>query len=578
MLNKKQNRLSRQKADQKANGNDNSLRIVGVGGFEEVGRNMTLIEYGGEMLVIDVGLQFPEEDMPGIDYIIPNPQYLRDNAKQIKGVVITHGHYDHIGATQHILPEIGNPVVYTGSLSRGIIMRRYEDYKDTPEPQIKQVKRGEKYTIGKNFEVEFIHINHNIPDSYMVYIKTPGGNVLHTGDYKFDRNPYKEDPADIARLAQIGQEEGVDVLLSDSTNADQEGFSISETEIKQNLEKTFEEFSDKRIIVGTFASLVTRVQQIFDIAEKHGRKVAVDGYSMKSILDISSELGYVKHHKNTRIPIKDVNQYPPEQVVVIGTGAQGEGNAVLMRIGQKEHKHVQLSNKDVVIFSSSIVPGNEQSIQDLKDLIYRQGAKVLDYKMLDIHAGGHAHREDMKMLINLTQPTCFIPIQANYYLERIHADLAKSMGVREENVLLMSNGQIAEYQNGHISIAEETIPSNYVFVDGLGVGDVGDIVMRDRQKMAEDGMFVVIVRIEGGTGKVQDNVDVISRGFVYMSESKNLIENSRTEAKKIAQKSAASHGSTNWSYMKDELRNQLGKFLFEKTGRRPLILPVVLEV
>lgn len=553
------------------------MKIIAAGGYEEVGRNMTLLEYEGEILVIDMGLQFPEEDMPGIDYIIPNPKYLEQNAKKVKGVVITHGHYDHIGATQHILPQIGNPPVYTGPLSRGIIMRRYQDYQDLPKPRIKQIKAGGKYKIGRHFEAEFIHTNHNIPDAYMVAVTTPLGTVLHTGDYKFDRNPYKEKTSDIARLAGLGQK-GVLVLMADSTNADQEGFSISETEIKQNLEKIFEEFSDKRLIVGTFGSLVTRVQQIFDIAEKFGRKVAVDGYSMKTTLEIAKQLGLIKYNKNSRIPIKEVGNYPPQKVVVIGTGAQGEGSAVLMRIAQKSHRHIRLSDKDVVIFTSSIIPGNEQSIQSLKDLIYRQGAKVMDYKMMDIHAGGHAHREDMKLLINLTRPKFFIPIQANFFLERMHADLARSMGIPDKNILLMSNGQIAQVFPDRIELSPKTVPANYVFVDGLGVGDVGDIVMRDRQKMAEDGMFVVIVRIEGESGRVQDEVDVISRGFVYMSESKDLIEDSRAKAKQVTQKAAQAHGATNWSYIKDELRNELGKFLFQKTHRRPLILPVVLEV
>jgi ribonuclease J len=553
------------------------LKIIAVGGMEEVGRNMTLLEYEDEIVVIDAGLQFPEEDMPGIDYIIPNPEYLRQNAQKIKGILITHGHYDHIGALPHILAELGNPLIYTGRLTRGMILKRQEDFPGAPKPKIKEVRAGQKIKLGGNFEAEFVHINHNIPDSFALSITTPLGRVIHTGDFKFDRNPYQDRPADISRFANFGKE-GTLLLIADSTNAEQEGFSLSESEIKENLEQIFDHHQDKRLIVGTFGSLLTRVQQIFDLAQKYGRKVAVDGYSMKTNIEIAQELGYIQYPKSLRIPIKEVSKFPPEKVVIIGTGAQGEGNAVLMRIAQKAHKFIRLTEKDLVIFSSSIVPGNERTVQSLKDVIYRQGAKVLDYKMMDIHAGGHARREDLKLLINLTRPKFFIPAQANYYLLKIHAELAEKMGIPKENILILGNGQIGEVTKNSIQLAKETVPASYVFVDGLGVGDVGDIVMRDRQKMAEDGMFVIIVRIEGDTGKVEDNVDVISRGFVYMSHSQELISGARKKAREITQKAAVQRGASNWSYIKDELRNKLGKYLFQKTHRRPLILPVVLQV
>lgn len=553
-----------------------NLKIIPLGGTEEVGRNCTVFEYQDQILVVDLGLGFPEEDMPGVDYIIPNTKYLQQNSKKIKGVIITHGHYDHIGAVPHVLDRLGNPPIFTGDLTQKIIEKRQEDYSNVAEPNIQQVKAGNKVQMG-DFEVEFFHVNHNIPNSLGVVIKTPAGNVIHTGDFKFDRNPVSEPPTDIPKLASLGKE-GVLALLADSTNAAEEGFSTSETEIKENLNQIFERFEDNRLIISTFSSLISRVQQVFDLAERHNRKVAVDGYSMKTNVEIAKELGYLKFHKGTQIPMKKVSNYEPGDVVVLATGAQGEGNAALMRIAQGNHRHIRLSKEDVVIFSSSIVPGNEQTVQSLKDIIFRQDAKVIDYEMMDIHTGGHAKEEDLKMLINLVQPKYLIPVEGNYFMLKLQAELAHKMGMPEENTKILGNGDMATLTKDSIKVEENKVSSNYVFVDGLGVGDVGKIVLRDRQKMSEEGMFVVIVQVNSDTGEVEGHINIISRGFVYLEDSKELLSDARDKIKEIVSKEAAGQQSLNWSYLKDVLRNRLGDFLYQETHRRPMVLPVVIEV
>ncbi|MEF8846992.1 MAG: ribonuclease J [Candidatus Paceibacterota bacterium] len=556
--------------------NKDKLKIIPLGGTEEVGRNCTVFEYQDQILIVDLGLGFPEEDMPGVDYIIPNTKYLQQNSEKIKGAIITHGHYDHIGAIPHVVDRLGNPPIFTGELTQKIIEKRQEDYSNVSKPDIHQVEAGDTVELG-DFTVEFFNVNHNIPNSLGAVIRTPVGNVIHTGDFKFDRNPVSEDPTDIPKLASLG-EEGVLALLSDSTNAEKEGFSTSETEIKENLNQIFERFEDNRLIVSTFSSLISRVQQVFDLAEKHNRKVAVDGYSMKTNVEIAKELGYLKFHKGTQIPMKKVSNYKPEDVVILATGAQGEGNAALMRIAQGNHRHIKLSKKDVVIFSSSIVPGNENTVQSLKDIIFRQGAKVIDYEMMDIHTGGHAKEEDLKMLINLVQPKYLIPVEGNYYMLKLQTELAQKMGMPKENTVILGNGDMAILDQNEIEVRENEVPSNYVFVDGLGVGDVGEIVLRDRQKMSEEGMFVVIVQVNSDSGEVEGHINIISRGFVYLEDSKDLLNDARKKIKDIVSEEAAGQQSLNWSYLKDVLRDRLGDFLYQKTHRRPMVLPVVIEV
>ena len=551
------------------------LRIIPLGGLEEVGRNMTLFEYGNDIIIIDMGLQFPEEDMPGIDYIIPNIKYLKGKEKNIKGVFITHGHMDHIGAIPHLMPRLGNPPMFTAALTAGIIKKKQEDYPNTSPLNIKVVNFESRVNLG-NFRVEFFHVNHNIPDVLGMAIYTPEGLVIHTGDFKFDHSPTTDKPADIGRIAQLGSQ-NVLTLMSDSTGAEHPGHSVSEQEIQKTIDGIISK-AKGRIIVATFSSLISRIQQIITISEKYGRKVAIDGYSMRTNIEIANKLGYLKIRRGTLIRPEQMKNYPDDKVSLMCTGAQGEGRAVLMRIVNKEHRHVQIKKADTVIFSSSVVPGNERTVQNLKDQLYRQGADVVHYKMMDVHVGGHAQIEDLKMMINLIKPKFFMPIHGNYYMLRLHANIAENLGIPPANTIVAGNGNVVEFTKNSAAITKEKIPSNYVMVDGLGVGDVGNIVLRDRQQMSEDGMFTIVIVADSKTGKIVGSPDIISRGFIYMKGSTELVKETKNKVIEIVNKKAAPEHDANWAYVKDNIRDQIGQFLFNKTERRPMILPVVIEV
>lgn len=552
-----------------------NLKIIPLGGLGEVGRNMMLFEYEKEILIIDMGFRMPGEDMPGVDYIIPNISYLKGKEKNILGVVFTHGHYDHIGAIPYYIEKIGNPTLYASGLAKGIIMKRQDDFPNSPKLDIETVKAGSKIKLGL-FEIEFFKQNHNISDNLGLFIKTPVGNILHTSDFKFDQNPIYDLPTDFKKLEEFG-EKGVLLLLSDSTGAEEEGHSLSEREIFKNLEEIFKSVNG-RIVAVTFASLINRIQQIISLSEKYGRKVAVDGYSMKTIVEMCKNLGYLKSEKGTLISAKEIKNYPDSQITFLCTGAQGEGQAVLMRIANREHKFFRLKKEDSIIFSSSVIPGNERTVQILKDELYRQKVKVFHYKMMDIHAGGHAQKEELKKMINIIKPKFFIPIHGQISMLVNHADLAKEQGIPEKNVIVPENGEIISLSPKDIFIEKRTVPSNYIMVDGLGVGDVGEVVLRDRQMLSEDGMFVIVVVIDRQAGKVRGSPDIISRGFVYLRESKELLAQTRKKVIGIVNRSAGKGGAVNWSYVKDEIRNKIGQFLYTKTKRRPIILPVVIEV
>ena len=557
------------------------VKVIPLGGMEEIGKNMTIFEYSnpsskhhGEILIMDMGLQFPEENMHGIDFVVPNVDYLKDKKDKIQGVIISHGHYDHIGAIPYLNHLIGNPPIYAAPLSKAIILRRQEEFTASPKLKINEINGGSKITLGV-FELEFFHVNHTIFDSVGTAIKTPVGTIIHTGDFKFDNSPVGDKPADYAKMAQLSSEE-VLLLMSDSTNADQPGHSISEKTIQENLEHIFQT-TRGRIISATFSSLLSRVQQIIFLAEKYGRKVTLDGYSMKTNVAIAQELGYLKVKKGTIIDIKQFDNYPPEKLVLVATGSQGEGNASLMRIAQREHRSVRLREGDTVIFSSSIVPGNERSVQTLKDVIYRQGARVFHYQMMDIHAGGHAKAEDLKMMINLMRPKFFIPIHGNYYLRKLHAELAESVGIPTNNIAIPSNGDVVALTKDAITLTDQKVPASNLMVDGLGVGDVKEVVLRDRQMLAQEGIFVIIAAIDSKEGKVKGSPDIISRGFVYLRESQELLKTTRYIIRKIVEESSNMH-PINLTFVKEQMKERIGKFLFQKTKRRPMVLPVVIEV
>jgi len=559
---------------------EDKLKVMVLGGLEEVGRNMTLLEYDQEIIIIDIGLQFPEEDMPGIDYIIPNIDYLKGKAGQIKGVIITHGHMDHIGGIPHIIGRIGNPPMFMGKLTAGLVRKRCEEYRNCPKLNISVINETANLQLGQNFRVEFLRVNHSIPDCFAVIIHTPEGTVIHTGDFKIDFSPVNDKPADLNRIAQIGGA-GVMLMLSDSTDATHPGYQISESSIGDEIGKLFEKI-EGRIIIGTFASQLSRIQKIFDLAAKYGRRVYLQGRSMNDNVDIAYQIGYLKFNPRILIRDADLRRLGDNKIIILGTGAQGESNAFLMRVVAGEHRTISLKQGDTVIFSSSIIPGNERTIQNLKDMIVRQGARVIHYEMMDVHAGGHAKQEDLKLMMRLLKPKFFIPIEANHYMLRAHADLAEQVGIPKENIFVPNNGQVVEIKkdsrnNVVGSLSREKVITDYVMVDGLGVGDVSNIVLRDRRMMAEDGMIVVIATIDSKTGDPIGNPDIISRGFVYMKENKDLIEKTRMKAKEIA-KNSSSKTQTDIDNIKNKIRNDIGQFLFTKTKRRPMVLPVVIKV
>lgn len=565
------NTRSRTKSTRSFHGD--KLRIIVLGGCEEVGRNCTLIEYKNDIILIDMGLEFPEENMPGVDYIIPNMEYLKGKEKNIRGVIITHGHYDHIGAIPHTIPNIGNPPIYALPLSAAIIKRRQEDF-HTKKLNLHVTKSDEVLKLG-SMKVSFFHINHNIPDSVGIVIETPEGVVCHTGDWKFDFHPAGTDHADFQRIAEIGKN-GVLCLMGDSTNANRPGHQVSEKVIGDELERILEKATG-RVIIGTFASLLARVKQIIEISESLGKKVAIDGYSMRTNVEIAKEIGFIKCNQSTLIKPEQMDSYPEDKVVLICTGAQGEKRAALNRIANGEHRSVKIRKTDTVIFSSSVIPGNEAAVQRLMDTVYRKQAKVVHYQMMDVHAGGHAKKEDIKLMLALFKPKYYVPIEGNHFLLRENADVAYSMGWDENHVFVVDNGQVMEFHKNEGRLTKEKVPTDYVFVDGLGVGDVSQVVLRDRNLLAEEGMVVIIAKVEKRTGKIVGSPDIISRGFVFMKEHQELIKATRDQVKKVV-KTHDPKAAADPKHIRDQIRNEIGKFLFQKTERRPMILPVIIEV
>jgi ribonuclease J len=553
-----------------------NLRIIPLGGLEEVGRNMTVFEYGNDILIVDMGLQFPDEDMPGIDYIIPDISYLKGKEKNIRGVIITHAHYDHIGAIPHIMDRIGNPPLYMTELTRGIVLKRQDDFKDKSPLNIRVVKKIDRLKLGV-FNVEFFHVNHTIPDAVGLCIGTPVGNIIHTGDFKFDHSPISDAPADIAKIARLGSE-NVLALMSDSTDSQTPGYSLSESRIAKTLDEIFEH-TDGRLIIATFSALISRIQSVVAAAEKHGRKLAVDGYSMRANVEIARTLGYLQAKKTTFIPINKVNEYPDNKVAIICTGAQGEANAVLMRIVNDEHRFVKVHKNDTFVLSSSVIPGNERTVQAIMDSIYRKDAKVINYKMMDVHAGGHARQEDLKMMINLIRPKYLIPIHGNYFMLKLHGELGISVGMDPKNILIGENGKVIEFDyRGNGKVLNEKVPTSYVMVDGLGVGDIGQVVLRDRQVLAKDGMFVITTIVDNKTNKVVGKPQVTSRGFIFVKENFDLVNATKKKVEEIIDQKTTTGQPANWDYVKNNIRESVGSFLYMKTQRRPMVLPVIIEV
>ena len=553
------------------------IKICVLGGVGEVGRNLSFIEYRNQILVFDCGLRFPEEDMPGIDFIIPNVDYLEKNRKKILGMFITHAHYDHIGAIPYIVEKLGNPTLYTAPLTQAIVLKRQEDFPHQKKLDIEAIDNNNLKPISLgNFRVHPYLVNHNVPDTLGFAVETPLGTIFYMPDFKVDFSPIIDPPMDLGRIAFLSAKNSL-VLMMDSTGAEEPGHSISERKIYDDLERVFERASG-RIIVATFASLISRLQQIIWLSEKFNRRVVIDGYSMKSNVEIARLMGYLKINKNTLISPQEAQGLLSRQLTILCTGSQGEDRAVLMRIANREHKYFKVERGDTVIFSSSVVPGNERTVQNLKDTFYRQGARVFHYKMMDIHAGGHAQQEELKLMLNLIRPKFLIPIHGQYSMLQAQADIAEQLGMKRENIVVTNNGQIIEVTKNQIVATNQEVPANYVMVDGLGVGDVGEVVLRDRNQLSKDGMLVIVTVIDGENGELRGEPEISSRGFVYLKESQKLMAETKKLVKDIIQKTVSKDRTTNWAYVKDNLRDKVGEFLFKETQRRPMILPFIVEI
>ena len=537
---------------------------------------MTIVEYKNDIIVIDAGLQFPEEETPGIDYIIPNTTYLEKNKSRIKALIISHGHLDHVGAIPYIIERIGSPVIYTTRLTKALILKRQEEFPHAPKLDIREINSTNKIKINENLSIKFFDITHTIPDAIGVTIETPMGNIIYPGDAKIDRDS-KNNPIKIEQYLKLGKENNLALLL-ESTNSEKEGFSVTEETVRKTLENIFRKV-DGRIIVGTFSSQIERIIEIVKIAEKLERKVFIDGFSMKANIEIAKNLGLLKFKKENVLNVERINDFPPGKIIAICTGAQGEESAALMRIANKKHKYIKLQNGDSIFLSSSIIPGNERSIQNLKDNLSRQGARIIHYAVADIHASGHAYSEELKMMIEMIKPKFFIPVHGYYFMLRTNADLARSVGIPKENIVVpFNNGVIIEVDNEKITMLKESVPANYMIVDGLGVGDVKEVVMRDRQMLSQDGIFVIITVVDSQTGKVRNSPDIISRGFIYLRESQDLLRQTRHLIRKTVEDATGKMHPINFTYVKEMLKERIGKFLFQKTKRRPMVLPVIIEV
>jgi ribonuclease J len=554
-----------------------NLRIIPMGGVEEVGENMTVLEYGDDLIVIDMGLAFPDETMPGIDYIIPDTKWLEQNKKRIRGVIITHGHLDHIGAIPYILPKIGDPPVYTMPLTAGFIKKRLEEFGIMERSKINTFTIDESLALG-NFKVRFFRLNHNIPDSIGLSITTPVGQIIYATDWKFDHTPADNKPSEFQKIAKFASE-GVLLLMSDSTNAVKPGYCMSERELGNTIDRLFSDIKG-RIIFATFSTNISRVQQVFDSAAKFNRKIIVTGRSLVNNIEIALSLGYLKIQPKIVIKSEQAKKYPDNQIVILTTGSQGEDAAGLARMARGDHKSVKIKKGDTAIVSATPIPGNERSVSNVLSNLTRLGADVVYNKTLDIHTSGHAHQEELKLMMALVKPKYFMPIHGEHHMIVTHANLAKSMGIAETNIFSLDNGQILEVNSAReAKVVEDTsVTSGYVFIDGLGIGDVGEVVIRDRQVMAQDGMFVIILTLDRRSGKIINQPDIISRGFIYMKGNDDLIREVKHEVRKLVESKGKEKLEPNWAYLRNIIRDEVGEYLYRQTERRPMVLPVIIEI
>ncbi len=546
------------------------VKIIPLGGLEQIGMNITAIEYEDSIIVIDCGLSFPEDEMLGIDLVIPDVTYLKDNIDKVKGFVITHGHEDHIGSLPYILKEVNVPI-YATKLTIAIIENKLKEHSLLKNTKRKVIKYGQSINLGC-FRIEFIRTNHSIADSAALAIFTPAGIIFHTGDFKVDYTPVFGEPIDLQRIGEIGKK-GVLALLCDSTNVERPGYTMSESSVGKTFDNIFADYSRQRIIVATFASNVDRVQQVINSASKYGRKIVIEGRSMVNIITTAMELGYIKMADNMLIDIEQMKNYTDDQLVLITTGSQGETMAALPRMAAAIHKKVTIKPGDVVILSSTPIPGNEKAVSKVINELSMRGAKVI-YQ--DTHVSGHACQEEIKLLYTLTKPKYAVPVHGEYKHLIRHKELAQSLGISKENIFVLSSGKVLTLSQEKAAITGE-VPAQGILVDGLGVGDVGNIVLRDRQLLSENGLIIVVISLEKYSNQVVAGPDIVSRGFVYVRESENLMEEARVIVERALDK-CLNRNNTDWGKMKTEIKDSLSDFIWKKTKRNPMILPIIMEV
>ena len=549
------------------------LKIISLGGLDEIGKNMTVYEYGSDIFIIDCGMTFPDAEMPGVDIVIPDFSYVVKNADRVKGLVITHGHEDHIGGIPYLLKVLNCPV-YATKLTVGLIEGKLREHGLLSKAKLNIVKPGDSVTLGC-FKAEFIHVNHSIPDSVAVAVKTPIGVIVHTGDFKIDSTPIDGKMIDFARFSELGRK-GVLALLMDSTNATRPGFTMSERTVGASLSHIFKDAGGKRIVVATFSSNIHRVQQIVDEAVKCGRKVAVSGRSMINVVTIATELGYLKIPKGVLIDIDLIKNYTDDKLVIITTGSQGEAMSALHRMAFGDHRKVTVGPNDLIVISANPIPGNEKTVNIVINELMKLGAEVVYERMYDVHVSGHACQEELKMMMGMIDPKFFIPVHGEQMHLRKNAALAVSMGIPKENIIISDIGKVIELTSKSIKITDE-VPSGKVFVDGLGVGDVGSIVLRDRKHLSEDGIIIVAMTMDKQSGDIISGPELISRGFVYVRESEQLLESARNVVNR-ALDYCYDNGISDRTAVKNEVRDSLSRFLYQKTRRSPMILPVIMQI
>ena len=549
-----------------------SLKIIPLGGLQEIGKNITVFEYRNEILLVDCGLEFPEDDMLGIDLVIPDISYLVKNQDKIRGLVITHGHEDHIGAIPYILKQINIPI-YATNLTVELIKNKLEEHNLLRSTKLHVVKQGQTINFG-SMQVEFIRSNHSIPDAVMLAIHTPVGTVLHTGDFKVDYTPIDDKVIDLGRIAELGNK-GVLALLSDSTNSERKGFTMSESSVGEVFDRLFLN-NEKRIVVATFASNVHRVQQIVNSAVKYGRKVAICGRSMQNMIEAARKLGYIEVPDNVFIDIDNIKNYNDNQLVIITTGSQGEAMFALTRMANGDHRKVTITPNDMVIISATPIPGNEKLVSKVIDELMKIGAEVIYSSLADIHVSGHACQEEQKLILTLAKPKYFIPVHGEYRQLMAHRETAKKVGIADKDIFIMTNGRVLELNEEEAKLTTQ-VPNGRVLVDGLGVGDVGNIVLRDRQHLSQDGLIVIVMTMDSNTGEIVSGPDVVSRGFVYVRESENLMDDVKKVIRDEVKKCEENH-IRDWSTIKSNVKDTLRDYIFEKTKRNPMILPIIMEV